>query len=106
MLIPKVSPLYNDNGNPIANHHIIRYGAEGVFFQSYTSTVFMYDGVKMTFGRDWDYSKTTLKHLHNFLLRYFMPQTLWRTFGNSNPRTSDIRKAIASGAVYYDENLR
>lgn len=104
----KVSTLFNDKGNPVANHHIIRYtvgNTHCVQFLSYSSIVFMDEGA-MVFGRDWDYSRTTLKHTLEFLRHFYMPQTLYRTFGTSTPCTADIRKAIANGVVYYDESMR
>lgn len=40
-----------------------------VIFQSYESTIAIYDKKKETivFGKDWDYSNTTRKHLYIFI---------------------------------------
>lgn len=39
-----------------------------LIFQSYDSNVLIYDTEvdQITLGKDWDYSKTTLKHLYSF----------------------------------------
>ena len=60
----KVSNFYNKN------QFIIETGKE-TYFQSYESTIAKIDknGV-LTLGNDWDYSKTTLKHLYLFIKDY------------------------------------
>jgi hypothetical protein len=60
----KVEQFYNKN------QFLIR-GASGVTFQSYKSTIAnINSNGKLTFFSDWDYSKTTLKHLYLFLHDY------------------------------------
>lgn len=60
----KVSNFYNKN------QFIIETGKE-TYFQSYESTIAKIDknGV-LTLGNDWNYSKTTLKHLYLFIEDY------------------------------------
>ena len=98
----KVKQLINSNGNATANQFVIEDGNKTIF-QSYNSIICAYDWdeQKLTFGCDWDYSKTTMKHLNTFLGDY-IPVALW---GAEN-----IRKAIKKGyhdfvIVRYDENL-
>lgn len=60
----KVKQFYNKN-------QFIIEGDEGVTFQSYESTIATIDRQgKLTLFTDWDYSKTTLKHLYLFLNDY------------------------------------
>lgn len=60
----KVQQFYNKNQFLIDNNGTI-------FFQSYDSTIAELTPCgKLTFGKDWDYSKTTLKHLYLFLNEY------------------------------------
>lgn len=104
----KVSNLAN-NGRAVANQLIIENWEnnliQSIVFQSYESTVCVLDvnNVSITFGRDWDYSKTTMKHLNHFLSGYPMSNRL--------TCSKDIRKAIKDGfignvKVIYDESLR
>jgi hypothetical protein len=63
-----VSQLINDKGNPAANQFVIN-ADEGVYFQSYDSVIAKknYSDGKIYLSPQWDYSKTTLKHLYIFL---------------------------------------
>ena len=68
-----VSNLINDRGNAIKNQFIITEG-NTIAFQSYSSRIceivkpcgMGFDAL-VRFGRDWDYSQTTAKHLYSFL---------------------------------------
>ena len=72
-----VSNLINANGNATANQFIIDYYSCGNHyraFQSYRSKVCEIavhggGGFRkiVRFGADWDYSRTTMKHLSSFL---------------------------------------
>ena len=66
----RVEQLINTNGNPNANQFII-YDGDKTIFQSYNSIVCeikRVEGSKVVkFGSDWDYSRTTMKHLNTFL---------------------------------------
>lgn len=97
-----VSQLINRNGNPNANQFVISDNGLTAF-QSYDSRVCEIRGREVTFGCDWDYSRTTLKHLYTFL----------DDNGLSSLRDSkSVRKAIKEGKtnegykVLYDPNLR
>ena len=58
--------LINAKGNPVANHFVIRDG-EAEYLQSYKSIVVMQNDDGITFGRDWDYSPTNLRHVKHYL---------------------------------------
>ena len=94
-----VSNLINARGNAVANQFVIsEMGA--IKFQSYESLVCIITSDSITFGRDWDYSRTTMKHLNTFL----------EDNGYSFNGSKDIRKAIENGnfngtKVIYDANL-
>lgn len=68
----KVQQLINSRGNATANQFIITDG-NTITFQSYNSIIAVmknYPQLNITFGRDWDYSRTTMKHLNTFLKDY------------------------------------
>ena len=64
-----VSQLINDRDNPAANQFVITIDG-GYIFQSYDSIIAFYKGGKVYLTEDWDYSKTTRKHLYIFLRDY------------------------------------
>lgn len=59
----KVQQFYNKN------QFVITDGAT-IAFQSYDSTIAQIKNGVLVLGEDWDYSKTTLKHLYLFLTDY------------------------------------
>ena len=84
----RVSQLINNNWNPVANHFIINdSGVE--YLQSYNSLVVKKDENGVTLGKDWDYSRTTMKYVGQFL--------------NENAKT--IREKIKSGEFKYDAEM-
>lgn len=89
----------NYNGNSVMNHFIITDGNKTIL-QSYDSIVAIVDkdklGLKsLTLGRDWDYSRTTMKYVHQFL-----EQTLgW------NVTARKLRQLIDDGEIHYDSAL-
>ena len=101
MTNPRVTQLINNNGNPVANHFVItnyeddyslQTGIE--YLQSYKSTVaskFYYNGrvSTVTLGRDWDYSRTTMKYVGQYL----------------GLNTKEIRAKIKSGEFVYDRSM-
>lgn len=98
----KVSQLINANGNANANQFII-YNDGALGFQSYDSLVCVYDEKTnvITFGVDWNYSRTTMKHLNTFLNDYV---------GCYLKGKENITKAIKKGSynnyiIKYDNNL-
>ena len=112
----KVENIINNRGNRVANQFkITDFDNHGdvsrISFQSYDSECCRIDyndgNVVVTFGRDYNYSNTTLRHLYGFL--------------RSIPCTSciDNRKALNQAIkdhtytfydmtikVVYDENMR
>lgn len=107
----RVQNLINSNGNYNANQFVIYQDNGDIEFQSYESLVCSIRfkgglGFKkvVVFGRDYDYSRTTMKHLLTFLKDNYI-----------NLRSSaEIRKAIEKGylidntdvAVWYDETMK
>ena len=84
-----VHQLINDNGNPAANQFIIST-KKATYFQSYRSVVCKLDGINIILSNNWDYSKTTSKHLYMFL----------RQYGYYNLSSAkEVRKAIKEGWV-------
>lgn len=96
-----VANLINDNGRAVANQFVIVENGK-VAFQSYASRVceirgkgMGYDNV-VVLGRDWDYSRTTMKHLVSFLR-----QNNLGVLGSAR----DIREAIDRGHARHDESI-
>ena len=94
-------------GNPVSNQFVVE-SSRYIFFQSYRSLVAVYDKKErsITLGRAWDYSKTTLKYLHEWLesdafgtWAYIRDEYRGRTFSET------IRKAIAAGVIDYDDDM-
>lgn len=56
------------SGRPVANQFIIDAGASGKYFQSYQTVIANVKNGVVTFDNDWQYSRTTSKYLHQFLL--------------------------------------
>lgn len=104
-----VANLINNNGRAVANQFVIVDGKD-INFQSYNSLVCSIRNGGMgfekviVFGRDWDYSRTTTKHLVSFL----------RQNNIALNNTSDIRRALNKGyiigheeiAVWFDETMK
>ena len=71
-----ITNLINDRGNAVKNQFVItgeENGKKIVTFQSYESRIcdIVYNcgmgfDVLVRFGRDWNYSQTTAKHLYSF----------------------------------------
>lgn len=85
-----VRQLINNRGNYAANQFIITTES-ATYFQSYTSVVAKIQrNGKLILSSNWDYSRTTSKHLYIFLAQY----------GYSNLcSAATVRKAIANGEV-------
>lgn len=85
-----VRNLINDNGNAAANQFIINT-PKATYFQSYGSVVAKIDrNGNLILSTDWDYSKTTIKHLYIFLRMYGYRHLCC---------AKDMRKAIKDGEV-------
>jgi len=67
----KVRNMRNNNNNLVPNQFIISTD-EGVYFQSYNSTIVFVDEESKVFldENDWDYSRTTGKYRNIFLGEY------------------------------------
>ena len=111
-----VTQLINANGNPNANQFVLHYnsnvtGKPYVAFQSYDSRVceIATDGglgfkKVVKFGRDYNYSNTTSKHLNEFLR-----QNGLSCLASAKDREEAIKRGYArydqSIAVIYDETM-
>ena len=76
----------------IANNQFEVYTDEGVYFQSYDSVVAFKPNSseeKIRVGVDWDYSRTTMKYVGQFL----------------GQNTTKTRKDITDGVILVDYNL-
>ena len=86
----RITQLLNNKHNPVANHFVIRdNGTE--YLQSYQSIVVKTDETGVTFGLDWDYSKTTMKHVKSYL--------------NISTSAKEIRQQIKEGFYKYDPDM-
>lgn len=97
----KISNLVNERGNKVANQFVIE-NENSITFQSYNSTVCEIRPASMgfekvvVFGKDWDYSRTTMKNLGSFLKQ----NNLEFLAGAKN-----IREAIGRGYARYNESI-
>lgn len=83
------------------NQFIFREG-KTIGFKSYNSVVCIVDieTDKITLGRDWDYSQTTLRHLYQFLHRFTNVYV-----GNEKNKKAYIQKLINKGKINYNISL-
>lgn len=97
----KISNLVNERGNRVANQFVIE-NENSIAFQSYNSMVCEVRPASIgfekvvVFGKDWDYSRTTIKHLGNFLKQ----NNLEYLAGAKN-----IREALERGYARYNESI-
>lgn len=82
----KVSNLTNYNGNAWQNQFTISTKA-GRYLQSYRSLVAYVGDKKILLGKDWDYSKTTMKAVSKFLT----------DLTGYKITATELRKALARG---------
>ena len=83
-----------------------------IVFQSYESIVLEYDNKadRITLGKDWSYSKTTLKHLYNFGFSQLPVTSGSHDFicicqsKNKNKR-QEIQELIDNNIIKYNESL-
>lgn len=106
-----IANLINDRGNTVRNQFIITEG-NTTAFQSYDSRVCeivkpcgMGFDTLVRFGRNWDYSQTTAKHLYSFLRQNGLEilaskQAIEEAIERGHARRDE---AIA---VVYDESMR
>lgn len=77
---------------------------EGTIFQSYNSIICVVNNMGIKFGRNWDYSQTTLKHLYLFLQEYCW-RNIWSKIEDSKNKRKALQKMIDNGELEYDDNL-
>lgn len=96
----KVEQFYNKNQFLIKDK-----GAK--YFQSYDSMIAKIENQSLTFGIDWDYSKTTLKHLYLFINDYYLSiyydEEIEKAMRSNNKRKA--LELLLKNHIYYDENL-
>ena len=100
----KVQQFYNKN-------QFIIYGGDAIVtLQSYNSIIAKIDkNGTFWLGNDWNYSKTTLKHLYLFINDYFnllgdFTQKLFgHEFNNSQNKKAYIQKLIDNGKIIVEE---
>ena len=104
----KVSNMVSPrSGREVANQFVIKTN-EGVFFQSYNSTIAFVDAdYNVTLGRYFDYSVTTSKYLNQFLKRYAgRAMHIMEKEIHSYKSFSDfLTKGIENGIIKYDEDM-
>ena len=100
----KVENFYNKN------QFVIFGGDAMVTFQSYNSIIAKIDKKGTLFlGNDWNYSKTTLKHLYLFLNDYFSfledftQKFFGYEFNNSKNKKAYIQNLIDKGILFVKE---
>ena len=95
-----VSNLINAKGNPTVNQFVI-FENDSITFQSYNSKVCKITNngknLVVTFGRDWDYSRTTMKHLNEFLAQNSLLNLT---------SAKDIRTAIKNGYMWQNKSVK
>lgn len=86
-------------------NQFIIYSKDQIIFQSYDSVIAVKTaGQKLKLGCDWDYSKTTLKHLYLYIER-FIPE-MWRKICDVRNKRAMIQRLIETGEIKFINNLR
>ena len=106
-----ITNLINDRGNAVRNQFIITEG-NTIAFQSYNSRVCeivrpcgMGFDTLVRFGRDWNYSQTTAKHLYSFLRQNGLEILASKKAIEDAIEREHVRNDEAI-AVMYDNNMR
>ena len=102
----KVEQFYNKNQFVIKTD-------KGIVFQSYNSVIAIYENGVLTLGKDWDYSKTTTKHLYLFINDYarridFLGVKgfdLASSLNTEKNKRQYIQNCIDNNKIKYDEEL-
>lgn len=84
------------SGRPVANQFVIET-PHGEYFQSYNSIVAFKPRSgddRIVFGSDWNYSRTTSKYLHLFLISHGI-----------NLTSEQKKRAVQEGEIVVDESL-
>jgi hypothetical protein len=101
-MFTSVSNMVSANGNKVANQFVLHEANGDISLQSYDSLVCQirkgslgFDRV-VAFGRDWDYSRTTVKYVNKFLTDNGLDVLAG---------TKNIREGIERGHARYDEAI-
>ena len=101
----KVEQFYNKN-------QFVMEGESTIIFQSYNSTIAIVNNGVLTLGYDWDYSRTTLKHLYLFLRDYkniiarqndITQYNIVRDLENAPNKKAFLQKAIDKNIIKVEE---
>ena len=91
--------------NYLANHQFHIYGENKHYLQSYKSLVVKIEGKysnpTITLGKDWDYSRTTLKYVYSFIEDYSHI-----SFYGIKDKRKYIDSLIKDGIIKYDEQMK
>lgn len=94
----QIENLVNDNNNHAVNQFVVKLNGN-VFYQSYDTVIAKKDKEgKITLSSDWDYSKTTKKHLYIWL----RDNTSFRYV----EKEKDVIDAINNGLIKVVETLK
>ena len=99
------SNIINNKGNEALNQYTIE-DLNFVKFQSYNSLIAIYDkNTKiLTFGCDWDYSPTTLKHLKIWLTNNCY--SIYNGLEYHKNGKATLQYAIDNDIIQYDGGMR
>ena len=91
----------------INKNQFVIEGEGKTIFQSYDSTIAKIEDNFLTLYPDWDYSKTTMKHLYLFLSEYrhrlcFASQYIVDKILSSSNKKQTINKMIIKGLIVVD----
>ena len=101
----KVSNLTsNRSGEAVRNQFCIAHDGY-TWFQSYDSMIAKWGNNKLVLGKDWDYSSTTKKYLHQWMNEncYHFLSQLESSYSGSFGQI--IQKAIDNGDIVYGVNM-
>lgn len=92
-------------GDAVKNQYVITLNNYYVFY-SYRSLIAIYNKEHniLTLGHDFDYSVTTLKYLKQFLDYYCY--SIYRELPSGKSLKDSLYKAIESGLILYDEEMK
>jgi hypothetical protein len=102
---PHVIPMKsNRSDKPVANQYVI-FTEGKVHLQSYSSTIATYNFGKkeLTIGKHFDYSRTTLKYLHDWMEIYC--GTLLNSLTVKGSFKATLVGAMDYGIIKYDEEM-
>lgn len=106
----KLKNIYKVEQFHHANQFILKtMTGDKIIFQSYDSIIAVVEDdldhpYKLTLGRDWDYSNTTLRHLYLFLEQWGNSEVRQALYSSNKKKA--IQRLIDKGAITYDEDLR